>query len=184
MSRFDAALLERARRAVDATLRGLGKPAPAPPEPATPTSAVDIALALARRFEGCVLHPHLCPAGVPSIGFGATYYLDGRRVQLTDPPISRAAAERLLLLTIERDFLPAVLRLCPRLRYATPERLAAIIDFTFNLGSGRLATSTLRRRINDERWDDVPAELRKWIIGGGVVLRGLVLRREAEAALV
>jgi lysozyme len=175
VSRFDAALLERA-------LRAIGKPAPVPER--EPTSAIDVAAALARRFEGFRSRPYLCPAGVPTIGYGATRYLDGRRVQLTDPPISQAAADRLLLRQLERDYLPAVLRLCPGLVGEAPERLAAIVDFTFNLGQGRLSSSTLRRRINAGDWDSVPSELRKWVIGGGVVLRGLVLRRQAEAALV
>jgi lysozyme len=177
VSRFDAALYERA-------LRAIGKPAPPAVQFGAPTSAVDVAAALARRFEGFYPRAYLCPAGVPTIGYGATHYLDGRRVQLTDPPISQAAAERLLLRQLEREYLPAVLRLCPGLVGETPERLAAIVDFTFNLGSGRLSSSTLRRRINAGDWSSVPAELRKWVIGGGVVLRGLVLRRQAEAALV
>lgn len=140
--------------------------------------AVLVAAALARRFEGLYLTPYLCPAGVPTIGYGATRYLDGRSVQLTDPPISREAAERLLLRQVERTYLPAVVHLCPGL--SDPSRTAALIDFTFNLGAGRLKTSTLRRRVNAGDWDAVPTELRKWNKAGGRVLRGLVLRREAE----
>lgn len=144
--------------------------------------AVKVAAALARRFEGCYLRPYLCPAGVPTIGYGATYYLDGRRVTLNDPPISRATAEVMLLDMVRRVYLPAVLKLC--LGVDTPERLAALIDFAFNLGAGNLRASTLRKRVNAGRWGDVPAEFRKWIRGGGRVLRGLVLRREAEVALI
>jgi lysozyme len=143
---------------------------------------VDVAAALARRFEGLYLRPYLCPAGVPTIGYGATHYLDGRRVQLTDPPISRETAERLLLRQVERVYLPAVLRLCPGI--GDTQRLAAVIDFCFNLGPGALSASTLRKRVNADQWDLVPAELRKWNRGGGRVLRGLVLRREAEISLL
>lgn len=180
MSRFDPSLWERA-------LRAIGKPAP---EPALPegqsarSAAVEITAALCRRFEGYRREPYLCPAGVPTIGYGATHYLDGRAVRLTDPPIPREATERLLLRQIERVYLPAVLRLCPEIAQHHPRRSAAIIDFTFNLGAARLQASTLRRRINAGEWAQVPAELRKWVIGGGRVLRGLVIRREAEAALV
>jgi lysozyme len=178
VSRFDDSLLARA-------LEYVGRPRLVEsPETIPIASAVDVAAALCRRFEGFRERAYLCSAGVPSIGYGATFYADGRRVRLTDPPISREAAERLLLLQVERIFLPAVLRLCPTLASETGERLAAIIDFTFNLGAGRLATSTLRRRIIAGQWGQVPAELAKWVIGGGVVLRGLVLRRRAEAALV
>jgi lysozyme len=144
--------------------------------------AVQVAAALARRFEGLFLLPYLCPAGIPSIGYGATYYEDGARVTLKDPAISRERAEALLLWMVHTIYLPAVLRLCPAVD--TPERLAALIDFAFNLGAGNLAASTLRKRVNASRWAEVPAEIRKWNRGGGRVLRGLVLRREAEAALI
>jgi lysozyme len=144
--------------------------------------AVGVAAALARRFEGCYLRPYLCPAGVPTIGYGATYYLDGKWVTLSDPPITRATAEVMLLDMVRRIYLPAVLKLCPGVD--TPERLAALIDFAFNLGAGNLHVSTLRKRVNAGRWADVPVELRKWNRGGGKVLHGLVLRREAEVALI
>ena len=144
--------------------------------------AIQIAAALARRFEGLYLSPYLCPAGVPTIGYGATYYEDGTRVQLTDPPITRARAEVLLLWMVRTVYLPAVVKLCPAVD--NPQRLAALIDFTFNLGAGQLKASTLRKRVNAGDWDAVPGELRKWTRGGGRVLRGLVIRREAEAALI
>lgn len=176
MSRFDADLLARALDYV----RG-----PAPPVPGQAgDDALDIAAALCRRFEGFAARPALCPAGVPTIGYGATHYLDGRRVQLTDAPITREGAERLLRRQLERVYLPAVLGQCPRLRDEPPARLAAIVDFTFNLGEGALAASTLRQRINAGAWDDVPHQLRRWVYARGVLLRGLVLRREAEALLI
>lgn len=175
MSRFDSSLLDRAL----AWVRG---PERVEPQIEPPVDALEVAAALCRRFEGLFLRPYLCPAGVPSIGYGATYYEDGTRVTLRDPAISPERAEALLLWHLRTVYLPAVLRLCPNVR--DPNRLAALIDFTFNLGAGRLQASTLRRRVNAEAWDDVPAELMKWVLGGGRVLRGLVLRREAEAKLI
>lgn len=144
--------------------------------------ATGIAAALCRRFEGLFLSPYLCPAGVPTIGYGATYYQDGRRVTLSDKPISREQAEALLLWMVKTRYLPEVLRLCPGID--DPCRLAAIIDFTFNLGSGNLRSSTLRKRINAEDWDAVPTELLKWVKAGGRKLRGLVIRRQAEIVLI
>lgn len=144
--------------------------------------AIEVAAALARRFEGCRLRPYLCPSGVPTIGYGATYYEDGTRVTLLDAPVTKERAERLLLWMVRTRYLPEVLKLCPNID--TPERLAAIIDFAFNLGAGRLKASTLRKRINARRWGDVPKEIRKWNRGAGKVLRGLTIRREAEAALI
>jgi len=144
--------------------------------------AAAVAAALARRFEGLYLRPYLCPAGVPTIGYGATYYEDGRRVELTDPAITSERAEALLLWMVRTHYLPAAVGLCPAV--GDPERLAALIDFAFNLGAGALRTSTLRKRVNAERWEEVPAELMKWNKAGGRVLKGLTLRRQAEASLI
>lgn len=144
--------------------------------------SISVAAALARRFEGCALEPYLCPAGVPTIGYGATFYEDGRRVKLTDYPISQDRANAILLYQVRTVFLPAVVRLCPGVD--DEDRLAALIDFTFNLGAGNLRASTLRRRVNAGEWDHVPDELRKWVRAGGRVLRGLVARRAAEVALI
>lgn len=144
--------------------------------------AVRVAMALIRRFEGLYLKPYLCPAGVPTIGFGATFYLDGRRVKLTDPAITALTAEVMLREMVRKVYLPAVLTLCPGLR--EPGQLAALIDFTFNLGAGKLKASTLRKRVNAQDWPAARLELMKWVRGGGKVLRGLVLRRQAECLLV
>lgn len=80
--------------------------------------------------------------------------------------------------------LNATLRYCPVLATETAGRLGAIVDFTFNLGVGRLQTSTLRRRINQRDWRGVVFELKRWVYGGGRVLPGLVARREAECRLI
>lgn len=144
--------------------------------------AVEVASALARRFEGFASLPYLCPAGIPSIGFGATYYADGRRVRLTDPAITREQAEALLLYMVRRVYLPAVLKLCPHVD--TPERLAALIDFTLNLGAGNLSASTLRRRVNAGNWAGAKVQIMRWVIGGGRTLKGLQRRREADRALM
>jgi lysozyme len=145
-------------------------------------NAVEIAAALARRFEGLYLRPYLCPAGVPTIGYGATYYENGVRVTLADPPITQERADTLLLWMVQTVYLPATASLCPGAD--TAERQAALIDFTFNLGAGNLRASTLRRKVNAKDWDGASVELMKWVRGGGRVLPGLVKRRQAEAVLV
>lgn len=143
--------------------------------------ALHLTTMLCAQFEGLRLHPYLCPAGVPTIGLGSTRYADGTAVRLTDAPITKAEAYILLEQTLARDYMPAVLRLCPGID--TPQRLAALTDFAYNCGTGALKASTLRRKVNEGGWGAVPGELRKWVKGGGRVLRGLVLRREAEAGL-
>jgi lysozyme len=144
---------------------------------------LDIAAALCKRFEGFKAKPYLCPAGVPTIGYGSTYYANGRKVTLTDETISETIAETLLLHELHHTYLPAVLRHCPIL--LTDERKCnAIVDFAYNLGTGRLQTSTLKRKINDQNWDAAQEQLMLWTKGGGKVLPGLVKRRSAEAALL
>lgn len=83
-----------------------------------------------------------------------------------------------------RSALAATLRFCPVLAAESEGRLAAIVDFTLNLGAGRLQTSTLRRRINQRDWAAAAHELGRWVYGGGEVLPGLVTRRAAERALL
>lgn len=144
------------------------------------------AMELAKRFEGFHqlepsdpsgrAYPYKCPAGYWTIGYGHLCVPD-------HPPIDKYQAENYL----RSDLLAALnstLRLCPVLASAPASRLAAIVDFTFNLGSGRLQNSTLRRRINQCDWETAAQELKRWVYGGGKVLPGLVARRAAEGQLL
>ena len=143
------------------------------------------AVELAKRFEGFHrvpkndpgrAHPYICPAGYHTIGFGHLCKPD-------HPPITEAEAEVYLAQDLITA-LAATLRCCPVLATEPVWRLAAIVDFTFNLGAGRLQTSTLRRRINQQDWLGAGQELRRWVYGGGKVLPGLVARRSAENNLL
>lgn len=130
---------------------------------------------LIRRFEGLRLHAYLCPAGVWTCGYGSTGPDVTAATEWTLPQATermRADAQR---------FAAGTLRLCPGL---AGDRLAAIADFAYNLGLARLAGSTLRHRVNAGDWPGAAAELAKWVRGGGRVLPGLVLRRQAEIALL
>jgi lysozyme len=145
-------------------------------------TSVEIASGLVKHFEGLYLKPYLCPAGIPTIGYGSTRYEDGKKVTLRDTSITKDIAEKLLYIEIHKCISKSV-KYCPVLiKY--PERLGAIADFVYNLGAGRLQTSTLRRRINQQDWLEVKKELMRWVRGGGRILPGLVLRRQAEARLI
>ena len=145
--------------------------------------AVETARALCLVYEGMFLKPYLCPAAVPTIGVGSTFYENHRRVTLADPPITRERALALLDWELGRC-LPKVLQLCPALPAWGDEATGAVLDFAFNCGTGALGGSTLRRRINADDSAGARAELAKWVRGGGRVLPGLVRRRAAEAALL
>lgn len=146
---------------------------------------LDLAVELCRRFEGFRPRPYLCPAGVPTIGYGSTYYPGGRRVTLADAPIDEAQARALLVRELLHTYAPGVLRLCPGLLPLAIlnddwGKFCAIVDFCYNLGVGRLQTSTLRRKINEQDWAGAKEQLMLWVRGGGRVLPGLVRRRQAE----
>jgi len=144
---------------------------------------LEIAVALCKRFEGFSSKVYLCPAGIPTIGFGSTYYADGRKITLSDEPISETVAETLLLHELQFTYLPGVLRNCPIL--LTDERKCnSVVDFCYNLGVGRLQTSTLKRKINEQDWEAAKEQLLLWNKGGGKVLAGLDRRRKAEAMLL
>jgi len=144
---------------------------------------LELAASLCRQFEGFRSKPYLCPAGVPTIGYGSTYYSDGRKVTLEDSPISEKDASALLMHELEHTYLPGVLRNCPIL--ATDEKKCnAIVDFVYNLGIGRLQTSTLKRKINSQEWKAAQEQLMLWTKGGGKVLPGLLKRRQAECSLL
>lgn len=74
--------------------------------------------------------------------------------------------------------------LLPVLATEPERRLVAIVDFTLNLGVGRLQTSTHRRRVNQRDWNGAVRELRRWVFGGDKTLPGLVATRAAERLLL
>ena len=146
-----------------------------------PQAAID----LAKRFEGFHrvpkydrhrAYPYICPAGFWTIGFG-------HLCDQSHPPITENEAGGYLAQDLQTA-LRATLLYCPVLATESVERLAAIVDFTFNLGAGRLQSSTLRRRINQRDWSAAATELGRWVRGGGKTLPGLVVRRQAEMVLL
>lgn len=147
-------------------------------DPDAIAEALDVCERLLHRWEGMVLRPYLCTASVPTIGLGSTRYLDGRRVTLADPPITREHAIVLARTQIRGEFLRAVRGGCPHL--TDPRRVGSLTSLAYNIGTGAFLRSTLRRTINAEAWDAVPAQWRRWNRSGGRVTQGLVNRREAE----
>lgn len=128
------------------------------------------------RFEGFSPVIYICPAGYPTIGYGHLV-TEANKEQFLDGMDEDEALE--LLRSDVGKAERAVLRLIAV--PLTQGQFDALVSFTFNLGSGALQRSTLRRKVNREEHDDVPAELMKWIWAGGRKLKGLVKRRKAES---
>jgi lysozyme len=100
---------------------------------------------------------------------------------MSDPPITRVEALARMGDEVARKCETALMS------YITvplhPLMHGALASWTYNLGGGALKGSTLRRVINARDWGRVPAEFAKWRMAKGIVLPGLVRRREAEAAM-
>lgn len=137
-------------------------------------------LNIIKQCEGFEAKPYLCPAGVPTIGYGSTRYTDGQAVKLTDPEITEQQAEDIMLTTL-RDYEAAVMR------YVTAplnqNQFDALVDFAYNAGAQNLRKSTLLQLLNQQKYQDAADEFDKWIHGGGKILGGLVERRKLEKAL-
>jgi len=138
-------------------------------------------LTLIKKFEGFRSHPYLCSAGIPTIGYGSTYYENGVRVKLSDSPISEEWAEELLkknvvhydvaVNSLTRDDI-------------TQNQYDALVSFAYNVGVTNFKNSTLLKRVNANPKDpNITNQFMKWIRAGGRVIKGLILRRKEEAQL-
>ncbi len=132
-------------------------------------------LDLIKRFEGFSPTIYICPAGYPTIGYGHVVREDERHRFAEG--IDEQEAENLL----QRDVRWAergVLRLIDV--PLSDGQFDALASFTFNLGTGALQRSTLRRKVNREEHAEVPREFMRWVWAGGKRLKGLERRRRAE----
>lgn len=132
-------------------------------------------LSLIKRFEGFSPTIYMDAAGLPTIGYG--HLLRPNEAEMFRRGISHEAAIALLNKDVEAAE-RSVLRLITV--PLTNGQFDALVSFTFNLGGGALQRSTLRRKVNREEHDDVPAEFLRWVWAGRKKLRGLVKRRQAE----
>ena len=140
----------------------------------------DRGLDLIRAFEGFRADPYLDAVGVPTIGYGSTYYPDGQRVRLTDPPISEPEARRLMQATLAEfeDGIADALQV-----EVTQSQFDALICWAFNIGVSAAQNSTLMKKLNSGDYFGAADQFLRWNKAGGVVLRGLSRRRAAERAL-
>ena len=140
----------------------------------------DRGLDLIRAFEGFRAEPYLDAVGVPTIGYGSTYYPGGQRVRLTDPPISEPEARRLMQATLAEfeDGISAALQVD-----VTQSQFDALVCWAFNIGVSAAQNSTLMKKLNSGDYLGAADQFLRWNKAGGHVLRGLTRRREAERAL-
>jgi lysozyme len=136
---------------------------------------------LIKRFEGLKLKAYLCPAGIPTIGYGNTYYPNGKKVTLQDEPITQSIADKLLE-SLMPPYEKAVDSFCRD--DINQNQFDALVSFAYNLGVGNLQKSTLIKKVNLNPIDvTIADEFLKWNKANGTVLKGLTTRRQAEADL-
>jgi lysozyme len=138
-------------------------------------------LNLIKKKEGFVSIPYKCQAGVPTIGYGSTYYENGTKVTMADLGITEEQATKLLSNTI-KGFEKAVNT------YVTSDinqnQFDALVSFTYNVGPDQFKKSTLLKYINKNPNDpNIALEFAKWVKVKGNVSKGLVKRRAEESNL-
>ena len=132
-------------------------------------------------FEGLSLKPYLCPAKIPTIGYGNTYYPDGRRVTMADKKITEKEALEILKVVADKFAKNVSKHLKKEL---TQNQFNALVSFAYNVGLGNFTTSTLLAKVNKDPNDiTIGKEFMRWTKAGGKTLKGLVKRRNYESSI-
>lgn len=137
-------------------------------------------LAIIKASEGFYPKPYLCPAGVPTIGYGTTIYPNKTKVTLDDSEITLQQGEHYLAYECKavEDQIKSVV-LAP----LTINQFSALVSFVYNVGIGNFRASTMLRLINNKEYEAASNEFPKWRLAGGQIMQGLVIRRENERQL-
>ena len=141
------------------------------------------------NFEGLSLKPYMCSSSIPTIGFGNTYYPNGKKVTMRDKPITKEYAIEIFKFIADL-FAKDVNNLLKTT--VTQNQFNALVSFAYNVGSDidaddipeGLGDSTLLKKVNKNPNDlSIMTEFLKWNKSNGKVSNGLVKRRKLEAKL-
>ena len=134
---------------------------------------------LITEFEGFSAKPYLCSAKIPTIGYGNTYYPDGKRVTMLDKEITRIQAFEMFKFIADK-FASAVSKLVK-----TPlnqNQFNALVSLAYNIGTGNFASSTLLKKVNINHNDKtIELEFKKWNKVNKKEVAGLTRRRLYES---
>ena len=131
------------------------------------------------EFEGFSAKPYLCPAKLATIGYGNTFYRDGRKVTMVDKPITKAEAFDMFK-DIADKFAKRVSTLVTQ--PLTKNQFNSLVSFAYNVGIANFMNSTLLKKVNNNRLDHtIRDEFLKWDKVGTKKLAGLTKRRIYEA---
>jgi lysozyme len=134
---------------------------------------------LITEFEGYSAKPYLCSAKVPTIGYGNTYYTDGKRVIMLDKEINKQQAFDMFKVIADR-FASKVSNLVK-----TPlnqNQFNACVSLAYNIGMANFMNSTLLKLVNKNHNDIlIGLEFKKWNKVNKKVVAGLTRRRNYES---
>ena len=141
-------------------------------------------LELIKKYEGLRLSPYLCPAGIPTIGYGTTVYPDATPVSMSDPKITAAKATAILKTEVAKyeDKIDEWTG-----GGAADYELAGMTSLAYNIGLSAFSKSTILRLYKAGKLREAAAAFSLWnkarVDGSLIVLPGLVARRAEEAAM-
>lgn len=131
------------------------------------------------EFEGFSSKPYLCPAKLATIGYGNTFYKDGKKVTMVDKEITKAEAFDMFK-DIADNFAKRVSKVVTQ--PLTQNQFNSLVSFAYNVGVANFTKSTLLKKVNNNRLDHtIKDEFLKWNKAGGKILNGLTKRRQIEA---
>ena len=134
---------------------------------------------LITEFEGFSSKPYLCPAKLATIGYGNTFYKDGRKVTMVDKPITKAEAFDMFKVIADKfaKKVNSVVKVP-----LNQNQFNSVVSFAYNCGVANLMNSTLLKKINANHNDPaIRTEFLKWDKVGTKKLAGLTKRRIYEA---
>jgi len=136
---------------------------------------------LITQFEGLSLKPYLDSIKVPTIGYGNTFYLNGKKVTMLDKPITKEEALEMFKVIADGFARQVEKKLTKPVKQ---NQFNALVSLAYNIGVGNFYKSTLLRYVNLNPNDgNIAKEFLRWNKAGGQVLNGLTNRRIKESAL-
>lgn len=137
-------------------------------------------LELIKEAEGFSSVAYLCPAGIRTIGYGNTFYEDGRKVKLGEQ-ISKTKAEELLEFVVNKYFADKVF---PLIKVEVNQnQFDALLSLAYNIGFEAFTSSTFLKKLNQGDFIGASEEFLRWDKSKGQRLLGLTRRRQREKEL-
>ena len=138
-------------------------------------------LDIIKEFESFRAKAYLCPSGIPTIGYGSTYYPDGKKVTLQDKEITEQKAFEILEYISNKDFGSNINKVVKV--PLNQNQFDSLVSFSYNIGTKNFNWSTLLKKLNLSDYQGSSLEFARWNKSGEKVLSGLVKRRLAEKEL-